>query len=425
MPAFQNFGVDYQRSKTKNQSEIRLLRKAGAPIYIQACFQAGSRYNTIPGVAHFLEHMLVSGTVSYPSKLALSQALEKVGGDFMSTTDADLLKLNIRVPDTKDVPLAISILNEMLTASNFNEEVFDNEKKVILREQQVSLQNQYKQALFALFDRLYAEAELGFKNLGTPESVSNLTLSDIREFYESNITNDKVTYIVSGDVTMETLEVEFSKINLSDKAGTKLPTFLPMPAGEKITFAETKRKDAGIFFATRIDSVSIEELAGLFLIRQFFTGRGSILLDRLRYQKGLVYGGNISLIDFRETTIFGFQTTCAKDKVKMVLDITRDVLEERKKFGFSEEDLVALKIKVNSFYRFNRQTSKEWLEAEAQAVRHIAGDKKDEGLNALTLLNLALEMTPERLTEIYRKLIDPEEMCAVVLGEVSEDNSGV
>lgn len=394
----------------------------GAPIHIQACLRAGSRYNTIPGVAHFLEHMLVSGTASYPSKLALAQALEEVGGSFGALTNADLLKVNILVPETKDAPFAISVLNEMLTASNFNEEIFNNEKSVVLREQQSSLQNPYRQITHAVFDCFYADAELRFKNLGTNEVVSSLTLSEVKQFYTNNITNDKVVYIVSGDVEMSVLETELSKINLSSQTGAKLLALLPMPAGEKIIPLKAEGKNADLFFAIRVDFFSPEELAGLFLIKQFFARRSSILLNRLRYEKGLVYGGETPLIDFNQTAIFGFRTTCAKDKLKTVLEIICDILEERWASGFSEAELATLKIKTNSFYRFNRQTVAEWLEAEVQAVQHLTNETKDLDINALTLLSLVLEMTPETLTRIYRQFINLEQMCVVVRGDISEED---
>lgn len=422
MPTFQNFGVEYQRSQTKNQSEIRLLKKVGAPIHIQACFRAGSRYNTISGVAHFLEHMLVSGTALYPSKLALAQALEEVGGSFGALTNADLLKVNILVPETKEVPFAIGVLKEMLTASNFTEEIFNNEKSVVLREQQDSGQDPARQMFDAVWARFYSDAELRFKTLGTAESISNLKLEEVKQFYTDNITNDKVVFIVSGDVEMSVLETELSKINLSEKIGAKLPAILPVPTGEKIVAVKAEGKNTDIFFVTRADFSSLEELAGLFLIRQFFMGRGSVFMNRLRYEKGLVYGGGVPFVEYNQTSIFGFRTTCAKDKLKTVLEIICDILEERRASGFSEAELAILKIKTNSFYRFNRQTALEWLEAEVQAVQHFADETKDSDANALTLLSLVLEMTPETLTKIYRKFINLEQMCVVVRGEVSEED---
>lgn len=419
MHTFSDFGVEYQFVTLKNKSKIHLLGKKGAPIHIQACVRAGTRYNTIPGQAHFLEHMLVAGTRSYPSKLALATAIEKVGGYFEAVTDADFLRLTVSVPHKKYVSLAVKILNEMMTVSLYQEAVFKNEQTVVLREQKDRLHNSQMLLMDTLMEGVYSDFELRFQGLGTPESISNMQVKSVTKFASTNITAERTSYIVSGDIEMNEIENFLSVITLPEGFGDTLPELLTPINEDRVTYKKYDGGNSNILIGFRCDTDSWADVVGLHLIQQMFMGRGSRLIQELRYTRGLVYGGGVPFWDFNKTSVFGFRTASATEKLTEVFDIILDILEEISLKGISESECEDLKVKIDSHYRFNLQTAKEWINAEVSALRHDV--EGEEAKNALALLIYTKQMTADELTEIYRKYINTKSAHCVVLGSLSEE----
>jgi len=416
---FKKFGLNYQNLLLENGSEVRLLQRTGAPIHLQACIHAGSRHNTIPGLAHFLEHILVAGTHSYPSKLALANAIEQVGGSFEATTDNDLIRVTISIPHADHVSLGVTILNEILTASLFSEDVFKNEQSVILNEQKDRGQNVMHLLQDSLLSLMYSDFELHYKGLGTAESVSNMQLIDVITFATDNITSDRTTYIVSGDVEMDTVKDSLNKIKLPQGLNEGKTQLFSSKENNRMVYYNRPGERADLSIGFRCDTNNLEELAGLILIQQMFMGRSSRFINELRYKKGLVYGGKTLFWDFNGTGIFSISTSCAPGNVIEVCDIINNVIAAIASEGITEAECVSLKIKTESHYRFNLQTSKQWTDAEAAAVRHNVEGKTNS--NALTILSYIEQMDADSLTEVYRKFFDTNNAYRVVLGLLSDE----
>ena len=417
MHFFSDFDIQYQAKVLENKSEIYFLRRKGFPVHIQACIKAGTRYNNVSGLSHFLEHLLLVGTKSYPSKFDMALALEKVGGYFDATTDADFIRITVSVPREEHARLAISILNEILTASLFLENTFKNEQEVILREQSDRYNDNSLLLSDTFMERVYPDFELHFKNLGTADSVSKIELNDIIKFFKTNITAERTSFIVSGDFTVDIIEKDLSSIILPRDSGDFLPELISSQNKQKIIYKNINTKNNDLFLGCRCDVNDFQEIIGLSMLQQMFMGRGNLLMQELRYKRGLVYGGSVLFWNFTNTSIFGFRTTCAKDKTIEVFDVVLNILNEVYLNGISELECEKLKIKIDSHYRFNLQSSRQWLDIQSFVLRHSAQNKID-------ILDIFLQiqnMNHFLLTDIFRKYFNQNSMYGVVLGELSDD----
>lgn len=419
MNTFDTYGITYKKIRLSNGAEVRLLQRKGAPISIQTCIRAGSRYNTTSGLAHFFEHMLVAGTSSYPSKLAIAQALDVIGGSFDVSTDADLLRLTISVPNHNNFIHSISILNEILTAPIYTEATLKNECSVILNEQNERKKDSTYILQQMLMGLMYEDYELHFNNLGSPKSVSNINLDDIKRFAARNITADKIIFIVSGDINIETVQRELNTIQLSVDNNHMTSEILPAPKGKNISICNRPGKRSDLAIGFRCDTTNPEELAGLIMIQQLFTGRSSPFITKLRYNHGLVYGGKTLFWDFSGTGVFSISTSCASENIMEVYNIMRQVLNEVLQKGITDAECTTLQTKTYSHYRFNLQTSQQWLDAEVAAIRHTVGDEAND--NALTILQYIQRMDASKLTKIFKKFFPQEAAYHSIIGEPSED----
>ncbi len=84
------------------------------------------------GVAHLLEHMAFKGT-GMRSAWDIASQIENVGGEINAATSVETTAFYARVL-RNDVPLAIDILADILTDSQFDEEELRREQHVILQE---------------------------------------------------------------------------------------------------------------------------------------------------------------------------------------------------------------------------------------------------------------------------------------------------
>ena len=92
----------------------------------------GSRFEEeeINGISHLLEHMAFKGTKTRTA-LQIAEQIEDVGGVINAYTSKDVTAYYIKVLK-QDVPLAISILSDILQNSTMIEEELEKEKGVVI-----------------------------------------------------------------------------------------------------------------------------------------------------------------------------------------------------------------------------------------------------------------------------------------------------
>lgn len=147
---------------------------------------AGSRYETAEnnGTAHFLEHMTFKGT-SRVSQYELEVEFENMGGHLNAYTSREHTVYYAKVREAKaressspcsapsgshtlilffsvqvfktDVPRALNILADMLTAPKLDEAAVERERSVILREMEEVNQQQVRAVVASLHPNLLVE----------------------------------------------------------------------------------------------------------------------------------------------------------------------------------------------------------------------------------------------------------------------------
>ena len=105
---------------------------------------AGSRYETeeTSGTAHFLEHLTFKGTAKM-NQQQLEVEFENMGGHLTAYTSREHTVYYAKVFKS-DVPRAVNILADMLTAPKLDEAAIERERSVILREMEEVNQQQVR-----------------------------------------------------------------------------------------------------------------------------------------------------------------------------------------------------------------------------------------------------------------------------------------
>jgi processing peptidase subunit beta len=179
---------------------------------------AGSRFETpaTNGVAHFLEHMSFKGTKKR-SRVQLEKEVENLGGHLNAYTSREQTVFYAKV-NKKDVPQAMDILADMLTDSQYTEDVVNKERDVILREMQ-EVNSQMEEVIFErLHETAYRDSMLGKTILGPEENIRNITRAQIADYVSAHYTGPRMVVAGAGAVEHDDL------VQLSDKLLGNVPT---------------------------------------------------------------------------------------------------------------------------------------------------------------------------------------------------------
>ncbi|MDF2492618.1 MAG: zinc protease, partial [Microbacterium sp.] len=140
------------------------------------------------GSTHFLEHLLFKGTETR-SALDIAIAFDSVGGEHNAATAKEYTCYYARVRDT-DVPMAVNVIGDMVTASVLEPDAFAVERGVILEELAMAADDPADLAGEAFFAAAFGGHPLGRPIGGTPDSIRAVqrdeVLAHYREHYAPN-----------------------------------------------------------------------------------------------------------------------------------------------------------------------------------------------------------------------------------------------
>src|SRR6266446_6864580 len=142
--------------------------------------KTGSRDESpeVAGVSHFLEHMVFKGTPRRDA-LAVNRDFDRVGAKHNAqTSEEDTFYHVTCLPEY--LPQAFDVLSDILRPS-LREEDFETEKKVIIEEIRMYLDNPMSVAYEAAKAAHFGSHPLGQSILGTVGSITGLQVEQMRD----------------------------------------------------------------------------------------------------------------------------------------------------------------------------------------------------------------------------------------------------
>src|SRR5208282_5112205 len=164
---------------------------------------AGSRHESASehGLSHFIEHMAFKGTRRRSAR-DIAEAIEDVGGDLNAETGVERTGYFARVLGN-DAALALDILGDILTDSQFDADELEREKNVIVQE--IGAVEDTPDDL--VFDLLTASAwpgqAIGRPILGTREGVGAFDRDAVHRYLRRHYSAPAIVVAAAGDVDHE------------------------------------------------------------------------------------------------------------------------------------------------------------------------------------------------------------------------------
>jgi predicted Zn-dependent peptidase len=165
---------------------------------------AGSRYETkkLNGISHFLEHMFFKGAKKYKTAKEVSEAVDRVGGEFNAFTGKEYVGYYVKVA-ARHCDTAMNVLGDMLVHSKFDPAEIDKERGVIMEEYNMYQDTPMYQVGWDFERLMYGDQPMGWDQVGTKELINGVTREDFVKYKADLYTPENIVVSVAGNVTHE------------------------------------------------------------------------------------------------------------------------------------------------------------------------------------------------------------------------------
>ena len=411
----------YVKYKLGNGLTVYLMEQHSVPIIVvSAVFDAGAvKDGENQGLASLTAEALMFGTEKY-TKQELESNLDFLGASV--TTGAALESASLTASFLKkDQDKVFEMAGQVLMKPVFNEQEFAKRfarKKVELERAKES-PGQVIGDYYSHY--LYGNHPYGTAVGGTPKSIENIKVQDLKDFYQKNYTPDRACIAVAGDFDITNMKTQVAKYFGSWKTAKSTGGSIPPPA--------INPQSQGILLIDKDNAIETRFLIGgkglsrsnpdyiaVQVINTILGGRfTSWLNDALRVNAGLTYGANSSFIYNKLGGSFAISSYTRNATTIQAIDMALDVLNRLHTKGIDEETLLSAKNYIKGGFppRYETIASKARLLTEM----FIYGfDEKfindfEKNVDAVTV---------EKAKDVINKYFPSKNLQFVLIGKASE-----
>jgi len=362
-----------------------------AALSISNRFGAGVEKSGIKGIAHFIEHLVFTGTKTRTHE-DISREIEKRGGILNAFTAHEVTSFWFKLP-TEHLFIGLNILSDILNNPIFKEDKFEKEKKVILEEIKMYHDNPQRY-VYDLMERNLYDKPFGESIIGSKETVSSLQRNFVLDYFKSNYNPMNFIATIVGNADFEKV-CDYLEKNFSEKKSKIEKIEIKKINGE--TIEEREGIDQAHFlFGTHAPLMIEKDYTALEILNAYLAdGMSSKLFLKIREEKGLAYAvkGSINAENnYSYYTIYVGTTKEAISEVKKIILEEFDNIKE-----LSEKELEETKQQLIGLRKISTEESANVM--NELLLNELAGKAEDyyeheKRINAVTLeqvKKLALE----------------------------------
>jgi predicted Zn-dependent peptidase len=297
------------------------------------------------GSSHFLEHLLFKGTRSRTA-LEIATAMDAVGGEMNAFTAKEHTCYYANVL-ASDLPLAVTLLGDLVTDALNTAPDLESERTVVLEE--IAMRDdEPSDAVHDLFaETLFGDTPLGRSVLGTVESIESLSRDDVHGWYRDRYAVPSIVVAAAGRVDHSQV-LELVTAAFGDRlGGSAAPE--PLRSGDDVDLSAPARASGLISRRTEqthllLGSLGMGRLddrryAAAVLDAAVGGGMSSRLFQEIREKRGLVYSVGSSLTHYAGTGSFSVYAGCSPKRVPEVLRLVREQLAVVAAEGLGAEEV--------------------------------------------------------------------------------------
>ena len=378
------------------------------------------------GLASFFADMMMEDTKNYTAE-ELAVELQKLGSSISVSSGIDGVTYNVQALK-KNFDKTLALLRERMFNPKFTQESFDR-----LKQQTLQALKQQKSQPAAVANEVFAKINYGDKHIlgisedGTEETVKNITLDDVKSYYNNYMTSVGTKVVVVGDITEKEVLPKLAFLNKLPKKKIDLPKpeslasridktkvyLVDIPKGAQTEFR--------VGYPTNLKYDATGEYYKAFLMNYPLGGGFNSRLNlNLREDKGWTYGARAGLSGDEYSSEFAFSSGIRADATDSALI---EVMKEIKNYvqnGPTEDEVVFLKNAIGQSDARNYETGFQ----KAAFIRRIL-DYNLPGNYTEIQAKLLKSMTPAQMHEMAKKYLNPDKMNILLVGDKEKVLPGV
>ncbi|HUH73114.1 MAG TPA: pitrilysin family protein [Chitinophagales bacterium] len=368
------------------------------------------------GVSNILAQMLKEGTVQYDSEQFQSE-LKKIGSSINVYTDETDMVISVTALN-EHLDRSIELLNAMLLTPRFDSSDFDRVQKQQLQSIQFAKTNAASIAGIVEAHLLYPSDHIfSLPESGTEQTVSIITLDDVKAFYTNQLAPDHAEIIIVGNITEENVVDKLSYLKRAPRKNQKILPFktVTTPNETTIVFAHKDKSPQSqikvVGRGLRYNGLGDYYKAGIanYPLGGMFNSRINL---NLRERKGWTYGARSGFEGSDYVDKFYVSTSVkASATDSSVIEIMND-LNTYLKDGITEEELTFTKNSVGQKDALKYETASQ----KASFMKYILQNNFNDQLvnQQLSILNKLTKSDVDQITKTY---IHPSQMYIIVVGD--------
>lgn len=319
---------------------------------MKVCVGASNESAEEFGLAHFVEHMVFKSSKNFENQERLSR-LESLGARVNAWTSYDQTTFSLRCL-TNCIDECLMLHGDMMSNPLFLEEEFQQERKVILEEINLYLDNpEYlaeQKASIAMHQKYFANAH---EIIGLEETLMSFTPNSLRKFMDKHYKGRNIVLSVVGNLEFEEvqalLEKYYGKFINSSCPEKKIDySITTAPKPQKIILERDTFQAKEYCLIKTCNSLSSQRFIANLYNRILGGGHSSRLFVEVREKEGLAY----SVYSFNDQSLYlGYLViyidTFTENLEKANLIISK-ILKDLAENGVTEEELQKAKMQYKS-----------------------------------------------------------------------------
>ncbi len=345
----------------KNGLKIVLHSKKSNSVVIEVSINVGSNYEEPEqrGISHVIEHMLFEGTLNRTQN-QIANEIEKLGGEINAATSHDRTYFYIKIPK-KHFETGLDVIADMIKNPLFDEKIIEKEKKVVIDEINLVLDEPryYRWVLF--LKKLYKKHPIKNPIYGFKETVKAMTKADLIKFYEKYYApNNMIVSVVGGVGSIANVKKAFGDLKRNKEVRIERVNEPRQMTAQKIV---EKRKTMQSYVVLGYKTVErIKKDSYVLDVIAAILGRGQSgkLFNEIRTKRGLAYDVGVYHETSKNYGFFGVYVDTNKKNIMTVKKIVSDELEKLK--NISDKELKEAKTFIEGKFVLNEEDNRKFAD---------------------------------------------------------------
>jgi zinc protease len=314
----------------------------------------------------------------------------------------------------EQLPFALNAAKSILLTPAFDPAEFEKLKNQSLNALKLSLDNPQTLASRQLNKALWGDSPLG--KLTTVESLSSITLDDVKGYFNTIYRADNAILMISGDIAVPDGLASAATFLQGLPAGNlpKVNYDLPAaPTGRRVFVVDRPAsKQSAIQMGVRAYSIqSDEKFAGSLTSQMLSSGIDSRLGRYVRAEKGYVYGVRGIFAPGRQVGSFYGQTDTKFPTTADTIEAMFKVFDDMKAAPVPEKELADSKFRVAGQLLMSMETIAD------QASRRVEGILNSYPIDYYDKYAQRIaQVSAEQVRDVVNKYVKEDQMTIVVVG---------